>query len=71
MEKRKCPACQKDFKLPPLSLSVSLPPTGGDYEWMEGTVELQCPHCYAELKVVVRQTLRGETLKINELQLKN
>ncbi len=69
MEKRKCPACKKDFELPPLSLSFSLPPTGGDYEWMEGTVKLECPHCPANLKVVVRQTLRGEMLKINELQL--
>ena len=34
-----------------------------------GNVKLNCPHCDANLKVGLRQTLSGETLNINELQL--
>lgn len=69
MTTRKCPACNREFKLPPLSFTVILPPTGGDYEWAKTNQKLTCPHCNANLEVEVRQSLSGEIEEIGKLKL--
>lgn len=49
-----CPKCGKvgDWTFDPVS--ISLPPTGGDYEWTELHTPTSCPHCQASFQARVR-----------------
>lgn len=66
---RKCPNCKNKFKLPPLSFPFMLPPTGKDYEWVDSSTTLTCPHCNAKLIVWGRQYIYEDKQDIGELEL--
>ncbi len=71
MTTRECPKCNTKFKLPSISIPIILPPTGKDYEWVESSEILTCPHCNATLAVWVREYLEEDKQEIGELELLN
>ena len=52
-----CPHCGHVGRWSFHNYSLSLPPTGGDYEWVETDALTSCPHCQSEIKVRIRVDL--------------
>ncbi|MEB3341383.1 hypothetical protein [Okeania sp.] len=69
MTTRKCPKCETKFKLPDLSFPFILPPTDHDYEWVDSSETLTCPHCNSILIVWARQYIYEDKIEIGELKL--
>jgi hypothetical protein len=52
-----CPYCGRVSRWLFRNYSLSLPPTGGDYEWVETDGLTTCPHCQNDIKVRIRVDL--------------
>jgi dipeptidyl aminopeptidase/acylaminoacyl peptidase len=68
----KCPSCQNELQLKlKTSASMSLPPTGGDYDWAEGDETINCPECGEFLSLRVRRDLSGGNPRLISIHLGN
>jgi predicted Zn-ribbon and HTH transcriptional regulator len=62
-----CPRCGQLFE-PDVRARLSLPPTGGDYEWCESRQTVRCPACAAELIATVRTWLDDRSVEVLSLE---
>ncbi len=58
-----CPECGRVGRWSFHNYSLSLPPTGGDYEWVETDAQTTCPHCKTSIKVRIRVDLDDQSSK--------
>lgn len=52
-----CPECGQVGRWLFKGISVSYPPTGGDYQWAETHATTHCPHCEAMIEARIRVDL--------------
>ena len=55
-----CPNCGRVSQWSFKNYSLSLPPTGGDYEWVETDAQTTCPHCQHNFQVRIRVDLDNQ-----------
>lgn len=60
-----CPNCDQKTQLNAKNVGGGLPPTGGDYDWVETETEHICPLCAAKYDIRVQKSL--ETGNITHL----
>ena len=69
MPKKQCPWCHNVFEINTLSVPVTLPPTGGDYDFVDTSAGFTCPHCKEPLEVKVRVHFDGGGTEYGRVQL--
>ena len=58
-----CPFCGRLGRWA-FQYSLSLPPTGGDYEWAETDAQTECPHCTQPITARIRVDLDGSNPRL-------
>ncbi len=62
-----CPSCARSFTVE-LDDEISLPPTGGDFDWCESAQSHDCPHCRTPLRVNVRVWLDDGRVEVRGVE---
>ena len=64
-----CPECKSGVLFDPeKSLTPELPPTGGDYEFADSSVTLQCNNCGSSIKSTYKRRYWLDTGKVTYVE---
>lgn len=63
-----CPECGNGSLFDPDYSNISLPPTGGDFEYVLSTVSLQCENCKIEINSSYKSCFDLETKTVRYIK---
>lgn len=63
MNQFQCPNCKKLSNAKVSNISYSLPPTGGDYDWMETSAKVTCADCNNTYEARVKVDLESQNVE--------